>query len=268
MGNYRTLLLVPIALNVAALGGLAGQEPLQPQGSGTAYVLSPGNWEKGLFQPLRFGLRGGREVSVNPLIATVVPHARLKVQRSAVGGWQRAYRYSFAVPTPLMRLFRRSGTGGLFAPDPSIAPIPWMVMVRQEVLLTRPWRKGTMTGKLGVALALRGGELDSRYLLELPVIYPRLAVYFQGWQVNLGLDGQYPLSRRWSVLADTDLLITPGYKDPWAWEQKGMLQWRKSGRFRIDLGYKLVIGKYPTGQEWQILPLADLIWSRSKRGGT
>lgn len=231
--------------------------------SGTAYTLPQGRWEDGLFQPLRYGLSDTKELRLNPVLGQLAPHVTLKISRRPIGSWQRAYRYGILSPTPLLRLLQRRGTGGFLPVDPTIGDVPWMVMIRQEALFSRPWSRGLLTLKGGVAVSLGGSDLDSRLQIELPVIYPRLALYHGGYLLNFGLDVSAELSPRLIVLGDVDLLLTPALDGP-AWEHKGLILFNKSDRFQLLGGYKLTFAPYPWGTQWHLIPLFDLQFSRQR----
>lgn len=240
-----------------------GQTQDKRWSSGTAYTLPHGRWEKGLFQPLRYGLGKSRELRLNPLIGLLTPHIILKVSRRPVAGWQRAYRYAISSPTPLLRLLKRRGTGGFLPVDPDIGTVPWMVMFRQEALLSRPWSRGLVTIKGGLAVALGGGDLDSRLQIELPVIYPRLALYHSGYQLNFGLDVSARLSKKLLLLGDVDLFLAPALDGP-AWEHKSLIQWNRSKRLQLSFGYKLTYTPFPWGTQWHLIPLLDLQIARQR----
>jgi len=226
--------------------------------AGTAWTLPAGRWEDGLFAHYRRGLTDKLELQLNPLLGQLMPHVNIKVRRNDWRGWERSYRYGILSPTPLMRLFRREGTGGIFPVDPDLGAIPWMVRLRQEALLSRLGVSGITTLKAGISIAMGGGKLDSRYQLELPVLYPRLALFHQGIQFNFSAGQSQYFSDKFSLWTDLGLILTPGYVDPFAWEHKSLVYWLPGSRLRFAAGYKLVYGKYPMGTLWHLLPLFDI----------
>ena len=44
----------------------------------SAYPMPKGRWEVGIFQPMRYGLNEGLEVSTHPLLFFVMPNISLK----------------------------------------------------------------------------------------------------------------------------------------------------------------------------------------------
>ncbi len=232
--------------------------------SGAAYTLPQGRWEMGLFQPLRYGQTDRLEWSTHPIMNLVIPNLSVKIAHGDWSGWQLATRHQLQYPTPLLRLVSREGTGGLIAPD---LDIPAILFLRSELLLTRTLGPSLqLTAKGGAALVAKTGALDERATIDLPIIFPRMAAYRQGYQVNLGLDLLGQLLGRWGYGADIDLFLTPGLDQSFAFEHKGLALWRKSDRFELLLGYKLTFGGYPFGDQWHLLPLLDLQWARQRKG--
>ena len=232
--------------------------------SAAAQTLPEGRWEIGLFQPLRYGQTDHLEWSTHPILNLVIPNLSVKIAHGAGAGWQLATRHQLHYPTPLLRLVRREGTGGLIAPD---LDIPAILFLRSELLLTRNLGSSRqLTVKGGAALVAKTRALDERATIDLPIIFPRMAAYRQGYQVNFGLDLVGKLLGRWGYGADMDVFLTPGFDQPFAFEHKGLALWRKNDRFQLLLGYKLTFGDYPFGEQWHLLPLLDLQWSRKRQG--
>lgn len=232
--------------------------------SGAAHTLPKGRWEVGLFQPLRYGQTDRLEWSTHPIMNLVIPNLSVKIAHGDRAGWQLATRYQLHYPTPLLRLVSREGTGGLIAPD---LDIPAILFLRSELLLTRTLGPSLqLTAKGGAALVVKSGAMDERATIDLPIIFPRMAAYRQGYQVNLGLDLLGKLFGRWGYGADMDIFLTPGFDQPFAFEHKGLALWRKSDRFQLLLGYMLTFGGYPFGDQWHLLPLLDLQWARQRKG--
>ncbi|MEE9162428.1 MAG: hypothetical protein V3U35_05595 [Candidatus Neomarinimicrobiota bacterium] len=126
------------------------------------------------------------------------------------------------------------------------------------------------TAKGGVSTALRSGPMDTRTTIDLPVVFPRTALFLHGYQVNLGGDLVAEMHPQWALLADMDLLLLPSSKESFALHHKGLLMWRRSNRLQLLFGYLLVYGIYPFGAQWHLLPLIDLQWARhrnAERGG-
>ncbi len=235
--------------------------------SGTARLLPEGRKVGGLFGPLRYGRSERLEWSLNPALALVIPNVSVKLARKELGNWQMVWRISAHYPTLLLRTLVREGTGGVLSPDPTIPKVPHLLFSRGEVLLSRRMGAGTLvTVKGGLALALKTGEFDARHSIDLPVIFPRMAAYRNGYQLNLGIDLLQELAVIKRLWVDADLFITPGFDQPLAFEHKGLTVLSRKGRLGLLVGYKLTWGHYPFGAQWHLLPLVDLQWTKRRKG--
>ena len=255
--------LTIIALTTLASGQLTDGDYWY---AGTARLLPEGRKVCGLFQPLRYGRSETVEWSLNPALALLIPNGAVKVAAGEMAGWERSWRVSAHYPTLLLRTLTKESTAGVLAPDPTIPEVPHILFARGEMLLTRELTGAlTLTVKGGLALALKAGDLDSRNTIHLPIVYPRMAAYEQGYQLNLGADllATAPLSKR--LWVDADLFITPGYDFPLVFEHKGVVVLSRQGRLGVLLGYKLTWAEYPFGSQWHLLPLVDITWTRNKK---
>jgi len=181
-----------------------------------------------------------------------------------------------------LRLVRRPDIGGFISPDPDIPDIPHILALRAELLVTGDLNPSLrLTGQGGVSVALKSGELDERTTIDLPVVFPRMAAYLHGYQLNLGLGMLADLPGRWSVRGDADLLAIPGAEESFAFELAGWLIWSRSDRFRVLVGYLLTYAEYTFGSHWQLMPyplafgpgwrklpfpMIDLQWARQRKG--
>ena len=256
-----TLLAAPVLLaDAAAFASGPAEDPWFSSANGSAKILTKGRWTVGVFQPLRYGISSRIELSAHPLLFPLLPNISLKWSHSPAGPWLIASRHSFYDPTPLLRLLQRKGTGGIISPE---FDIPNMGAWTSELLVTRPLGNAHLiTFKAGISICLfRSSALDSRTTIDLPLIFPRLQPFYQGYSLRSGIEGMGRLYRRWLYLVDGDLFYAPGGNENWAIEHKGMLLWNKSGRMQLGLGYKLTWGEYPFGTQWHLLgPLIDLQW--------
>ena len=252
-----------------------------PWSAGTAYTLPKGRWEKGLFQPLRYGQTERLEWATHPVLDLVMPNLRVKVAHRKFKGWDLATRWGFHYPTPLLRLVRRWDIGGLISPDPDILDIPRIVAIRGELLASRLLSPSLgLTCRGGVSVSLKSGVLDKRTTIDIPLVFPRMAAYLHGYQLNLGLDMLVDLPGRWSILGDAELLMIPGAEESFAFELGSWFVWNRSERFRVVIGYLLTYGEYPYGRHWQLMPyplafgpglrmlpfpMIDLQWARQRK---
>ena len=268
----------------AAVMATAAPSPGEPHiwTSKRAHTLAQGRWEKGLFDYLRYGHTDRLEWATHPVLALAVPNLKVKIGYGTYREWRIAAQYAVHYPTPLMRVLRREGIGGVIAPDPDIDDIPHIIGFRGELLGTQALSEFTyLTGKFGVGVALKSGELDERTTIDIPVVFPRMAVYYEGYQLSLGFTLEGALTKEWSYSAGTNVFAIPGTADSFAFELGGWLAWSRSDRFRVVLGYLLTYATYPFGSQWQLmpyplaygpgaqkipLPIIDLQWSRQRKG--
>jgi len=228
--------------------------------SGTGSTLPAGRWEIGLFQPLRYGFSESLEFSTHPVIFFIMPNFNLKWSHHSIARFTIASRHGFIYPTLLLRTISREGIGGIISPE---FHIPHLFSFSNELLFSKQLLPNHLfTGKIGFNFAVKSGKLDKRTTMDLPLVFPRLNVFYQGYGFRLGGDLIGRLSPRWNYLIDTDFFLYPGADKDFAFEHKGMILWNKSSRFRLCFGYKLAYGEYPFGTQWHLLvPIFDLQWA-------
>ena len=229
--------------------------------SGTAFLLPEGRMEIGIFQPLRYGWSKSIEFTIHPLAAFIIPNLSMKWSHGQKNGYHWATRHSITYPTLLLRTVSKEGIGGLISPE---FDIPHIVSIYNEFIISKElFTAHLLSFKTGIGFALKSNDLDDRATIDLPIIFPRTAAYYHGYNFRFGSDLQGKFFRRWNYLVDTDVFYTPGGKKNFALEHKGLLLWNKSERFQVCVGYKLVYGEYPFGRQWHLLfPMLDLQWAR------
>ena len=219
--------------------------------SGTAHSLPKGQWEVGLFQPLRYGMTDDQDIALHPLFAIKLPNLVYKKTWVEKNSWTIATRHGFYYPTPLLQYITGAEKFKIVAPQ---FEFPTLIGLTNEILATRSLGDGLLTGKAGLLLGLGGGDLDPTSTIDVPLVYPRLAVYYNGWGLRLGADYMAPIKGRWSGFVDGDVFLYPGSASALFFETKVLLIWTKSSRLRFMVGYKITYGEYPFGSHWQILP--------------
>ena len=218
---------------------------------GTAHSLPKGQWEVGLFQPLRYGMSDDQDIALHPLFAIKLPNLVYKKTWVEKNSWTIATRHGFYYPTPLLQSITGAGKFKIVAPQ---FEFPTLIGLTNEILVTRSLGGGLLTGKAGLLLGLGGSDLDPTSTIDVPLVYPRLAVYYNGWGLRLGSDYMAPIKGRWAGFVDGDVFMYPGSASALFFETKALLIWTKSSRLRFMVGYKITYGEYPFGSHWQILP--------------
>ena len=223
-----------------------------------AYIKSPGMHSIGIFQPYSFNLNKNLEFSTHPLLFLVKPNIKIKVFHKEKKGLGIATRFSLDYTTHLLRLIQGRGYFNLIAEDPSIAKINNLIILKEELLLTKVFITASVTGKVGFAIC-PNCNMDRRYLIDYDLIYPRMAILHYGSKINLGLDWEYYNSNDMSFLFDIDLIFLP--KEKTFLEHKLLLHYSISKKYIISGGYKFSYGYYPFSKHeglWNLFPLIDI----------
>ena len=227
----------------------------------TAYPLENGQRQMGVFQPRIYGMNNNLEISTHPLLFFVKPNVKVKKHHGEYKGLGMASRFSFDYPTPFLKLIQREGKFGILSKDPDIGDIPNLFVFQGELLTTKKSADYSITGKAGLSIC-PGCELDKRHMVDLPLAYSRMAIYYHGFASNVGLDLDYIYSEKISLKTDIDLFIIPD-EDVFI-ENKFMINYQFSPKYTLTGGVKLTQGTYPFGKQLDIFPLIDLSWSWEK----
>jgi len=226
---------------------------------GTAYTIPMNSWELGLFTTSRYGISRNLELSAHPLMFFLMPQVKLKVGWGEYSGFQLATEHGILYPTVFMRLVATEGTGGLISPEFSI---PQMFAIYNRFLTSyRPFRNAILSAHAGIAFSVKFGPLDPQSTIDLPVIYPRLAVFYNQPEFDVGIDfrGQFTPIVGW--LFNVENFIVCGTPDNYFLENKGVMAYTsKKETLRVEAGYKLCFGRYPAGPQWHLLPVIDLVF--------
>ena len=226
-----------------------------------AYPLENGIRQMGIFQPRVYGMKKNLEVSTHPILFLIKPNIQVKKFHGELKGVGLASRYSFDYSTQLLKLIQREGKFGILSKDPDIGEIPNLFIIQWEWLVTKKLTELSLTGKLGMSIC-PGCELDKRHLVDLPLAYPRMAIYYYGISANSGVDLDYNYTEKLSIKTDMDLLVLP--EEDIFIEHKLLCNYHLSTKYTLSAGYKLTYGNYPYGKQLDIFPLIDFGWQWEK----
>ena len=231
--------------------------------SHSAHLLPVNKWEVGIFQPLRYGYSETMEISCHPILFFIMPNASFKIPHKDIGGWTTASKHSFVYPTSLLNLLSRGiNIGGNIA---SLIPpnlhVPPMIGFSNEWLMSKSSTIADITLHGGLDLGIVFGELDSRSSIDLPLIYHRMAVYYNTWGIDMGLDIYKQFTNKIGIHSDIDFHFFPGFEGAYDIEHKFLFIWNNSERFQIITGYKFIYGQFPHGSESRFLPYIPLVES-------
>ncbi|MBI79438.1 MAG: hypothetical protein CMQ51_03345 [Gammaproteobacteria bacterium] len=226
--------------------------------SHSAHILEKGRWEVGLFQPFRYGYTKFAEFSVHPGWFFIIPNIQIKESQADLLGFKTASKYKIFYPTPLLNSLSKLGAGGVIAPEHKM---PLMFSLSGTYIGSKIINGIELTLKGGLDIGVVLGDLNSLSTIDLPLVYHRLGVYYNGWGVHSGFDVQKYFYKKFNFIFDLDLVLLPGYEGVYSFENKFLLSWNKSDKFKIMTGYKLVLGEYPYGKDFRILPYFPIIES-------
>ena len=238
--------------------------------SHSAHILEQGRVEVGLFQPLRYGYNPFTEFSVHPGWFFLIPNFEIKESRIDFYKFKTASSYKVIYPTPLLNMLAKEGTGGIIAPQHEM---PSMFIFSGSLIGSRDIGGFEISLNAGLDLGLVFGDLNPTSTIDLPLVYHRLGVLYNGWGVHSGIDFQRVVKSNFDILFDFDILALPGYNGALSFENKVLISWNKSEKFKVMTGYKFVVGEYPFGSDARILPyfpvleawvpIIELQWARN-----
>ncbi|MEI7981023.1 MAG: hypothetical protein WCI71_05190 [Bacteroidota bacterium] len=257
--------LILCLIGIFIFGSLFSQDSITKNywTDGTACNIPKHRWELGLFTTSRYGITKNLELSAHPLMFFLMPQVKIKVGWGEYSGFVIATEHGICYPTQFMRLVATKGTGGLISPEFSI---PQMFSASNRFLVSyRPFNMSTLTFHTGITFALKSGPLDPQSTIDLPVIYPRLAVFYNQPEFDVGIDFRGKFIPRLGWLFSVENFIVSGTPCNYFMENKGVLAYTsKKETLRIEVGYKLCFGKYPAGSQWHLLPVVDVIFGIGK----
>jgi len=225
---------------------------------GTARTVPKGQAEFGILLPTQIGLTESLEFSTQTLLSlALAPNFSLKKRWYDDNVWMIATQHRYCTPTLLLRAM---GESGWFNNIPDTITYPFLFNIANEGLFTR--RIGPellITAKIGAEFGINISG-DSLPYLEQPVLYPHTAAFNNKfiWYLGFNLDGN--IVRNHNFSADVDFYSIGAGIDYWAIEHKGYYIYNKSIKFAILIGYKMSYASYPSGNNFFIVPMADLIW--------
>ncbi len=219
------------------------------------FMLARNQIEIGLFAPMRIATSESIEWQTHPILFLQAPNLAVTIRQKRALGWNWASRHGFFSPTYLLRRVAHEGTGGFISPEFSI---PQMVALKNAIIASRNlFHKGRITLDAGFQFAVKSGTLDRRTSIDLPFIYPRLAVFYSGYQFTLGAQLDKRLSERWAF----QFSLNGFFAEDLALESAGWLAWNTRKQTQIRLGYFLSFARYPFGTQAHLfVPLIDIVW--------
>lgn len=229
--------------------------------SGTTINMEKGRKEIGLLSPFRLALKNNLELEINKFF--LMPSVSIMEERPMFRNWEMARTFRVEYPTLGMKwlqspLGMEVGEPNMFALISPQFNIPQMVSMHVKWIGTKLLgNKKSITLKAGLGISLGGKNLSNDATIDLPIIYPRLSVYYNDYVFNFGGEYFQSIKNNLAYLIDYNMIFMPVEMGRYAFENTGVIAWTKSKRIRIHFGYKLIAGEYPYGPQAHLFPLLD-----------
>ena len=230
--------------------------------SDSAYLLEKNRKEFGIFTPFKMGMNNGSELSINKFL--LMPSLSLKQEMSMYKSWKMARKFRVEYPTLGLKWLQsplggEMGDPNMFSLISTQFTIPQMLSFFTEFIGTKgSVKSGQLSLSVATGIALNTKDLSNDATIDLPIIYPRLSVYYNDFVIGSGAEYLRQISNRFYYLIDYDMYLMPGSAGRYAFEQQSLLVWHKSSRINLSFGYKLIAGEYPYGGQAHLLPNINL----------
>tara|TARA_B100001778_G_scaffold334670_1_gene347067 strand:+ start:339 stop:1097 length:759 start_codon:yes stop_codon:yes gene_type:complete len=228
----------------------------------SAYILEKNRKEVGIFTPFKMGLNNGGELSIHKFL--LMPSISLKQEMSMFNSWKMARKFRAEYPTPGLKWIQsplggEMGDPNMFSLISTQFTIPHMLSFFTEFIGTKgSVKSGQLSLSAGAGIALNTKDLSNDATIDLPIIYPRLSIYYNDFVVLSGAEYLRQISDRLYYLIDYDMYLMPGSVGRYSFEQQSLLVWQKNSKINLSFGYKLVVGEYPFGGQAHLLPNINL----------
>ena len=172
----------------------------------SANLLDEGRCEVGLFQPLRWGYSKNIEFSMHPILMFAIPNISIKIRHEK---YNLTSRHEVFYPTPLLRVLQKEGMFGIVTPVADIGEMPHIIGFHNQLLKSIDLKRALLTIKGGFEFSIISDNLDERSTTDLPLVYPSMGSFFNGYKFNFGIDVRYNVSNEFSILLDGDAVLIP-----------------------------------------------------------
>lgn len=241
------------------------ESPENPWHQNTAKVIKQGRTESGLFAPMRIGLKNQMELSVHPIWFFVLPNAKLKKNWSTdeTKKLQVASEHGFTIPSILLNLLARNGTGGIFPGDQKAPPI---LTLNNKMIVSYFYHKNhAVSAKAGMEFNVLGSMYNDFAPVELLIAYPRTASYSRFYTGEVALNFTGLVANKFGYDSDFKMFLIPDDDLTWVFEWNPKVYYHVSDKFRIMAGALLTTGNIPNEKAaFRALPVFDLQYSFNK----
>ncbi len=230
---------------------------------GTALTLPQGWFDKGVFQPLRYGLLKKTELSTYPLLNIYAPNIAVK-QRwyTTENQWFFSTKHGIYHPT---RALRKLSGNENYHVLPDTAKVPFLLPSYHEVLASKFLKSKTsctlpdllLTLKLGVKFSIGSAEEVDMPPIEDPFVYHPTQPYYGKfmWYTGADLEGNFTEFINYSVDINFENI---NWFDSWNVSHKGLLVIPWTDRWTLAAGYTMQYGDFPGEKKFTVLPMLDV----------
>lgn len=235
--------------------------------SHNANLLNKSQLRYSLFSFSEYGVTDNITLVAHPLWVFLSPDISLKWKLKEKGNTRYSLIHGISCPTPILNLISRSGTGGIISPE---FDIPFMISIKNGILANKKINdQNILFGGITVEFAMFNNSLEPGSTIDLPIISPRLNVFYKnlGVEFNLGAEGN--ISEKFDYYTQTKLFLFPlkdkefsdeyGNTNKLFGEITGMVFWNLKKKCKLGFGGKLCYGNYPFGDQWHLLPAIDFV---------
>jgi hypothetical protein len=229
----------------------------------TATVLPKGTQQVGVFGPLRLGLGNGLELQTHPVLNLLSPNLSIKKELQNRDAKVLSLQTDLTYSSFLISTLARDGIGGVLAPD---IDVPKRLELNMRLLWTLP-----IHDNHNLTLRLRGDFSMPSYSfngqegmmpytsIDMPLVYVRTHSSSVGINSGVNFDGAITDKIQYQVGAWAWYLPTVEESN-WSIEQRSTLTMQITPKCWLQGGGIFVVGAYPYGSRWHILPIIDVQW--------
>jgi hypothetical protein len=228
----------------------------------TAFTIPARKWESGIFQSFRYGLTDKLELRTNAIILPVLPNVGIKVALGSSGDFIFSSEHSVSYPSFFLNTMAMKGIGGLISPE---FTFPFILAINNSLVVSKTiGTSSLLSANTEVCFAIRGSKPDYQSSIDVVLLYPRMAHYYQGASIRAGVSFKGTIIPRLYYEEAARIFMITRPNDNFFVENSGTVLWAVGKSLRIRAGYILSWGKYPFGNNLQLGPAVDLIFG-SKR---
>jgi hypothetical protein len=227
----------------------------------TAYNLNKKQFSKGIWEPLSYAINNNIELQTYPLLNFTMPNigAKIAINKCNATKLKFSGTHYLTYISPWLKFWQGEGTGAIITPQ---IDIQGMVFFESGLNVSYILNKNNIiTSNLNYTFSI-GPKIDKTYSVDLPLVYQRFAPAFVGSNINIKNNIQGKLYKKLSYIAMLDFYFINDEKIKIFNETSAMLMLSKTNKFKALVGSKLIYGQYPFGNQFNLIPNFNLVYTR------